>query len=78
MKFSTFDNDQDIHQEDRNCAEYYTSGWWFKDCYNVNLNARYLESDHVYVKDPEGITWSYFKGYKNSLKTVIMKLRRHN
>ena len=39
IKFSTPDNDNDIHSKaNYNCAARYTSGWWHTACYRVNLN----------------------------------------
>ena len=36
MKFTTPDNDNDRHSN--NCAVLYKSGWWYSDCYRVNIN----------------------------------------
>ena len=36
MKFSTPDNDND--KWNRNCAASYNSGWWYNNCYNININ----------------------------------------
>ncbi|XP_060657167.1 ficolin-1-like [Drosophila nasuta] len=49
MKFSTFDRDHDI--VDSNCAVEYRSGWWYKDCYNCNLNAPYGPNLNWWVKN---------------------------
>ncbi|XP_034104850.2 ficolin-2-like [Drosophila albomicans] len=49
MKFSTFDRDHDII--DGNCAVEYRSGWWYKDCYNCNLNAPYGPNLSWWVKN---------------------------
>ena len=38
MKFTTPDNDND-HNIGGNCAAVYKSGWWYRDCYNININA---------------------------------------
>ena len=35
-KFSTPDNDND--NSDSNCASRYNSGWWYSNCYYINLN----------------------------------------
>ena len=35
-KFSTPDNDND--ESSNNCAVVYKSGWWYKSCYQINLN----------------------------------------
>ncbi|XP_071837754.1 uncharacterized protein [Apostichopus japonicus] len=41
MKFSTFDQDNDLASQ--NCAHsaYHPGGWWFKACYSVMLNGIY-------------------------------------
>ena len=36
MKFSTFDNDNDRYGG--NCAVDWYGGWWYKDCYHININ----------------------------------------
>ena len=36
MKFSTPDNDND--KRGGNCAAGYKSGWWYNDCYHININ----------------------------------------
>ena len=37
MKFSTFDYDNDTIDR-KNCAALLRGGWWFKSCFNANLN----------------------------------------
>jgi len=37
MKFTTTDNDNDIHSS-RNCAALSKSGWWHNKCFHINLN----------------------------------------
>ena len=36
MKFTTPDEDND--RKSYNCAATYKSGWWYNDCYHVNLD----------------------------------------
>ncbi|ESN91668.1 hypothetical protein HELRODRAFT_134076, partial [Helobdella robusta] len=40
MKFSTFDKDNDAWKGGE-CADVSASGWWFQNCYSINLNGRY-------------------------------------
>ncbi|XP_062131943.1 fibrinogen-like protein 1 [Drosophila sulfurigaster albostrigata] len=40
MRFSTFDRDNDMNNR-LNCADFYSSGWWYRNCYDCNLNAVY-------------------------------------
>ena len=37
MKFTTPDNDND-KDSDSNCAATFKSGWWYNDCYHININ----------------------------------------
>ena len=37
MKFSTPDNDNDKWSAE-NCAAIYKSGWWYNNCYHININ----------------------------------------
>ena len=40
-KFSTPDNDNDNWQHgNKNCAATYKSGWWHRDCYDVDINSQ--------------------------------------
>ena len=36
MKFSTPDNDND--KNGGNCTANHKSGWWYSNCYNININ----------------------------------------
>ena len=38
MKFSSPDNDND--RRGGNCASLDKSGWWYNNCYHINLNYR--------------------------------------
>ncbi|XP_062135340.1 ryncolin-1-like isoform X1 [Drosophila sulfurigaster albostrigata] len=50
VKFTTFDRDNDKY--DGNCAVDYESGWWYKNCYNCNLNAPYGPDLNWYRRNP--------------------------
>ena len=38
MKFTTPDNDND--RRSGNCAARYKNGWWYNDCFNININTQ--------------------------------------
>ena len=38
MKFSTSDNDND--KKSGNCTAIYKSGWWYNNCYHININTQ--------------------------------------
>ena len=65
QRFST--SDKDVTS---NCPNDYTSGWWFKSCYKINLNGPYLFSssrgNHIY--------WDWDKQLQPQF--VEMKVRR--
>ena len=39
VRFTTSDNDND-QNIGGNCAAVYKSGWWYRHCYNININAQ--------------------------------------
>ena len=65
MAFSTKDNDYS-----QNCAVMWTGAWWYKSCYDSNLNGKYLGNTRRYG----GIGWFHFRDLL-SLKFTEMKLR---
>ena len=74
MKFSTFDQDNDI-QDSRNCARAHKGGWWFKECNRAFLNGLYLRGKYTGTDD-YGVHWgSSWNGNKYSLKFAEMKFR---
>ena len=48
--FSTFDNDNDKNAG-TNCAETALSGWWYTDCYQVNLNGPIASGKFYWFRD---------------------------
>ncbi|XP_050067747.1 microfibril-associated glycoprotein 4-like [Anopheles maculipalpis] len=69
MKFSTPDRDNDEHPG--SCADYYASGWWFRNCMNANLNGVYRRLD------PRNATmnWFGFRDDLQGLKEATMMIR---
>ncbi|KAM4568119.1 tenascin [Fundulus diaphanus] len=66
--FSTRDKEPDpmgIH-----CAKAYVGGWWYKNCYKVNLNGLYGMN-----RDNQGIVWIDWKGKDSSIPFSEMKFR---
>lgn len=66
--FSTRDKDPDplgFH-----CAKAYMGGWWYKNCYKVNLNGLYgINSKN------QGVVWIDWKGKDSSIPFTEMKFR---
>lgn len=79
QRFTTFDNDNDVHST-ANCGDAYKSGWWFKNCFTGNLNGIYHSGGKVTVT-ASGIHWGaktpFSDYYENSLLFTEMKVRRN-
>ncbi|XP_066913782.1 fibroleukin-like [Clytia hemisphaerica] len=74
MKFSTpeVDHDPDINLH---CGQIYQSGWWYKQgCGKFCLNCRYSQTASTGYS--EGIYWPSYRGDSESLKAVIISIRR--
>ncbi|WAR03813.1 FGL1-like protein [Mya arenaria] len=74
MAFSTYDRDNDRRLYD-NCAEFYSGGWWFNDCFESHLNGMYYQygdHDNYFVRN--GIQWNTIHRY-SSLKFVEMMVK---
>ena len=71
MQFSTTDSDNDNYID--NCAKDNKAGWWYNHCYGAKLTGPYRHDKNV--DWPEGIIWSSWKGYDESLRRVEMKIR---
>uniref|UniRef100_A0A672PYF0 Fibrinogen C-terminal domain-containing protein n=1 Tax=Sinocyclocheilus grahami TaxID=75366 RepID=A0A672PYF0_SINGR len=72
-KFSTFDKDQDVYEN--NCAKLYLGGFWYSACHNTNPNGIYLwgeDGTHYAI----GNVWSSWKGYAVGMKSISMKIKR--
>ena len=63
MPFSTPDRDTD--NSSGNCAQSWSAGWWYNQCYCSNLNTPYNNNGYMY-------NWNTFSRY---LKCSEMKLR---
>ena len=70
MKFSTYDNDNDL--DDDNCAEDWKGGWWYKNCYEANLNGRYIMPQHINF---EAIVWFHWRNEFTACSYADMKIR---
>ncbi|XP_064545283.1 ficolin-1-like isoform X2 [Drosophila montana] len=68
--FTTYDQDHDGWTSG-NCAQWYSSGWWYNLYGNSNLNGKYFYDE---VNNQESIWWYNWKGY-NALKSVQMMIR---
>ena len=79
QRFTTFDNDNDVHST-ANCGDAYKSGWWFKNCFTGNLNGIYHSGGKVTVA-ASGMHWGaktpFSDYYENSLLFTEMKVRRN-
>ncbi|XP_071833043.1 fibrinogen-like protein A [Apostichopus japonicus] len=71
MRFSTYDNDNDVYSS--NCASHslYGSGaWWYKDCHLSNLNGQYYGYSTF-----SSIYWHQLPGNNEQIPFAEMKLR---
>jgi len=69
MAFTTKDRDND--RDGNNCAVTFTGAWWYSDCYNSNLNGKYLGD----TTSSKSVNWYHWKNAYVSLKFTEMKLR---
>lgn len=73
QRFSTKNNDNDS-DDDRNCANFWDCGWWFKSCADTVFNGEYSEVGTV--SNRMGIIWDSFTGPDESLKSIRMLYRK--
>ncbi|XP_046861663.1 ryncolin-2-like [Xenia sp. Carnegie-2017] len=69
MAFTTKDSDNDTNGG--NCATYYKGAWWYKSCYDSNLNGHYYSGNQI---NAQGVIWGHWKVYE-SLKFTEMKIK---
>ncbi|XP_050743533.1 fibrinogen C domain-containing protein 1-like [Drosophila biarmipes] len=73
MAFTTVDRDNDVAENNYNCANYF-GGWWYQKCFWSKLTGKYYK-DGISPSNAIGIHWSYFRGYKNSLIFAEMMIK---
>ena len=71
-QFSTRDDDNDNWS--RNCAVSYMGAWWYNSCSSSSLNGVYHPS--ASPTDGTGIRWDHWHGWRYSLKTTTMMIKR--
>ncbi|XP_053663976.1 techylectin-5B-like [Anopheles marshallii] len=71
MKFSTFDSDNDVWND--NCAVAYSGAWWYGACHKSNLNGKYLRGETK--QTAMGMMWLTFRGHDYALKASKMMIR---
>lgn len=67
MQFSTKDKNNDKYGH--HCAAIYQGAWWYKHCYQSNLNGLYLKPEE---RSNRGIRWYH---WDRAIKKAEMKLR---
>ncbi|XP_070579784.1 angiopoietin-related protein 1-like [Ptychodera flava] len=73
--FSTSDKDNDSRDRG-SCQTMCKGGWWYKDCYNSNLNGVYRKKGPYSREEWDGLDWGGWRGYHYSLKKITMKIKR--
>ena len=72
QQFSTKERDNDGARG--NCANTYLGGWWYRSCYDANLNGKYFRNGWGYYHIGN-VIWLHWKHYRHALKAVKMKIR---
>ncbi|XP_030375043.1 ficolin-1-like [Scaptodrosophila lebanonensis] len=57
------------------CAQKYTGGWWWGNCYHTNLNSRFPMDDERSRNCKKCMNWNYFDG-EHPLKYSEMAIHR--
>ena len=70
--FSTKDQEND--EASRDCANVQKGAWWYKACYDANLNGLYYQGKYS-GGWADGIVWEDWKGLWYSIKRTEMKIR---
>ncbi|KAH3779361.1 hypothetical protein DPMN_157163 [Dreissena polymorpha] len=73
QSFSTFDADNDAVVSSC-CACTYGGGWWYLNCFSVNLNGKYFQRSDTVIW-AQGIHWKSLTTFETSLKFVAMNIR---
>jgi ficolin len=64
---------KDQENNDHGCANAYQGAWWYGSCHHSNLNGIYHAGAHASYAD--GVNWSHWKGYHESMTVSEMKTR---
>ena len=72
MKFSTWDNDNDMN-EFGNCAQELSGSWWFNNCGGTNFNGQNFNS--ASAPSFQGIIDFSWRGFQHSLRSVRMSIK---
>ncbi|KAK3108311.1 hypothetical protein FSP39_005331 [Pinctada imbricata] len=67
MAFTTRDRDND--EAPNNCAFYWRGAWWYRGCFDSNLNGNYF-----ILTDGRGVVWLYYPSTYH-MKETTMKLK---
>ncbi|XP_028151827.2 ficolin-2-like isoform X1 [Diabrotica virgifera virgifera] len=74
-KFSTRDFDQD--QSNKSCAETFMGAWWYKKCFDSNLNGKFVNIKQPRIMRGKGISWlnvSYHDYYLSGSRMLLRPL----
>ena len=72
--FSTVDVDNDLSAT-VHCAQRHKGGWWYKDCFDSNLNGVWYAGGGITSSEKDGIIWQHWTTDNYSLKTTVMAIR---